>query len=80
LNKKYILYNSPSNNLDGIIKGHYNRKTKEFIFSNHIDGKLDFHTVSESDFLIGENELYFFKKIIYHTFYSHFFSLQLPCL
>ena len=62
LNKKYTLYNSTLNNLDGIIKGHYNRKTKEFIFSRHIDGKLDFHTVSESDFLIGENELYFFKK------------------
>ena len=58
LNKKYTLYNSTLNNLDGIIKGHYNRKTKEFIFSRQIDGKIDFHTISESQFLIGEKKLF----------------------
>ena len=62
LNKKYISYYSDLNNLVGIIKGHYNRKTKEFIFSRQIDGKLDFHTISESQFLIGEKKLDSFKK------------------
>ena len=73
LNKKYISYNSGLNNLDGIIKGHYNRKTKEFIFSRQIDGKLDFHTISESQFLIGEKELDSFKK----SYFQHILMLLL---
>ena len=56
LNKKYTLYNSASNNLDGIIKGHYNRKTKEFILSRQIEDKLNFYTISESQFLRVEKQ------------------------